>query len=142
MKRFLSLTIIITIILSIFIFPVKSYSATITSQAGVVSLSGGSLNVRKGASTSSVVLTSLPKGSYIVWKYKNSNFDVEEAENGMKLIATAENKGWTVFTATLYDVDGNVLATDSVELYSKSGLFDKIGSFFRALFGATKIYDK
>ena len=84
----------------------------------------------------------LPKGSYIVWKYENSNFDVEEAENGMKLIATAEDKGWTVFTATLYDVDGNVLATDSVELYSKSGLFDKIGSFFRALFGATKIYDK
>ena len=84
---------------------------------------------------------SLPKGSYIVWKYKNSNFDVEEAENGMKLIATAENKGWTVFTATLYDVDGNVLATDSVELYSKSGLFDKISGFFRKLFGATKIYE-
>ena len=84
---------------------------------------------------------SMPKGSYIVWKYKNSNFDVEEADNGMKLIATAKNKGWTVFTATLYDVDGNVLATDSVELYSKSGLFDKVSGFFRKLFGATKIYE-
>ena len=83
----------------------------------------------------------MPKGSYIVWKYKNSNFDVEEADNGMKLIATAKNKGWTVFTATLYDVDGNVLATDSVELYSKSGLFDKVSGFFRKLFGATKIYE-
>ena len=84
---------------------------------------------------------SMPKGSYIVWKYKNSNFDVEEADNGMKLIATAKNKGWTVFTATLYDVDGNVLATDSVELYSKSGLFDKVSGFFRKIFGATKIYE-
>lgn len=82
MKRFLSLTIIITIILSIFIFPVKSYSATITSQAGVVSLSGGRLNVRKGASTSSIVLTSLPNGSYITLISKSGDWYYVEYADG------------------------------------------------------------
>ena len=38
--------------------------------------------------------------------------------------------------------DGNELARDSVEMYSKSGFFDKIGGFFRSLFGSTKIYSK
>jgi hypothetical protein len=64
------------------------------------------------------------------------------SKDGESLTAIAENNGYTVFTATLYDADGNVLATDSVELYSKSGFFDKIGGFFRSLFGATRIYDK
>ena len=83
----------------------------------------------------------LPKGAYIEWQYKNSNFNVEEAGNGMKLMAVAEKKGWTVFTATLYDIDGNIIAKDSVELYSKSGLFDRVAGFFRSMFGATKIYE-
>lgn len=84
----------------------------------------------------------LPKGSFIVWSYKTNKFDVEEANNGMKVIATAEKNGWTVFTATLYDINGRVIGSDSVELYSKSGFFDKIGGFFRSMFGATRIYDK
>lgn len=65
MKKTLSITLVITIILSLFIFPIKSYGATLTSQAGVVSLSSGRLNVRKSASTGSIVLTSLSNGSYI-----------------------------------------------------------------------------
>lgn len=65
MKRILSITLVITIILSLFIFPIKSYGATLTSQAGVVSLSSGRLNVRKSATTGSTVLASLSNGSYI-----------------------------------------------------------------------------
>ncbi len=81
-----------------------------------------------------------PADSYVVWTSSNGNFDTDALGNG-KLEIIAKNKGWTTFTATLYDADGNVLGTDSVEMYSKSGFFDKIGGFFRSLFGTTKMYD-
>lgn len=80
-----------------------------------------------------------PAGSYVVWTSNNSNFD--EDADGNDLTVIAKNKGYTTFTATLYDAGGNVLATDSVELYSNSGFFQKIGGFFRSLFGTTKIYE-
>lgn len=82
-----------------------------------------------------------PAGSYVEWTSNNNNFDIDESADGTKLTAIAENKGYTTFTATLYDAEGNILATDNVELYSKSGFFDKIGGFFRSLFGSTKIYE-
>ncbi|MBO5334117.1 MAG: leucine-rich repeat protein [Clostridia bacterium] len=81
-----------------------------------------------------------PKGYYVKWESSNGNFD--ETVDGNNLEIIAENKGYTVFTAILCDADGNELARDSVEMYSKSGFFDKIGGFFRMLFGSTKIYDK
>ncbi len=57
----------------------------------------------------------------------------------LKIIA--QNKGYTTSTAILYSTDGEVRATDSIEMKSKAGFFDKIGSFFRGLFGLTKIYE-
>ncbi len=80
-----------------------------------------------------------PAGSYVVWTSNNGNFD--EDADGNNLTVIARDKGYTTFTATLYDANDNVLATDSIELYSKSGFFDKIGGFFRSLFGSTKIYE-
>ena len=80
-----------------------------------------------------------PMGSYIEWTASNGNFDNGSNENKLEIIA--KNKGWTTFTATLYDVDGNILASDSVEMYSKSGFFDKICGLFRLIFGITKIYE-
>lgn len=82
-----------------------------------------------------------PAGSYIEWTSNNNNFDVGESADRTRFTVIAEDKGYTIFTATLYDADENVLATDSVELYSKSGFFHKIGGFFRSLFGSTKIYE-
>ncbi len=81
-----------------------------------------------------------PAGSYVVWTSSNGNFDTDDFGDG-RLEIIAKNKGWTTFTATLCDADGNVLAEDTVEMYSKSGFFDKIGGFFRSLFGMTKMYD-
>ena len=80
-----------------------------------------------------------PAGSYVVWTSSNSNFD--EDADGNNLTVIAKNKGYTTFTAILCSEDGTELARDSVELYSKSGFFDKIGGFFRSLFGSTKIYE-
>lgn len=81
-----------------------------------------------------------PTGSYVDWSWNNSKFDVEKNNDGT-LTIISENNGKTTFTATLYRADGEVLATDSIEMKSKAGFFDKIGSFFRSLFGGTKIYE-
>lgn len=80
-----------------------------------------------------------PDGSYVVWTSNNNNFKEYNDDNMLKIIA--HNKGYTTFTATLYDKYGNELASDTVEMYSKSGFFDKIGGFFRSIFGMTKIYE-
>ena len=80
-----------------------------------------------------------PDGSYVVWTSNNNNFKEYNDDNMLKIIA--HNKGYTTFTATLYDKYGNELASDTVEMYSKSGFFDKIGGFFRSIFGMIKIYE-
>ena len=82
----------------------------------------------------------LPEGARVEWSWDNSKFDVEKNDDGT-LTIIAENNGYTTFTATVYNADGTVLATDSIEMRSKSGFFDKIGGFFRSLFGSDKIYE-
>ena len=82
-----------------------------------------------------------PAGSYVVWTAENGNFKTEEINNGDSLQIVSDKNGYTVFTATLYSADGEILATETIEMRSKAGFFDKIGSFFRSLFGSTKIYE-
>ncbi len=83
----------------------------------------------------------LPKGAKIEWSANNSNFNIEKSADGTELTIISKDNGYTTFTAILCDADGNELAKDSVEMYSKSGFFDKIGGFFRGLFGLSKIYE-
>lgn len=82
----------------------------------------------------------VPEGSYIEWDMSEGNFSLGW-DSDTDVYATAEDKGWDTITAILYDADGNELARDSIEMYSKSGFFDKIGGFFRSLFGTTMIYE-
>ncbi len=82
----------------------------------------------------------LPEGAKIVWSASNNKFKTKNVGDSSFQIVS-NNNGYTTFTATLVDADGNVLATDTVEMYSKAGFGDKIGGFFRSLFGATKIYE-
>ncbi len=82
MKKLLSILLTLIITLSIFIMPIKSYGATLTSQAGVVTVSSGKLNVRKSASTSSVILTSLSKGSYVTLISQSGNWYYVEYADG------------------------------------------------------------
>ena len=74
MKRLVSIFLTLIIILTILVMPINSYGATLTSQAGVVSISSGVLNVRKSASTSGVVLKTLAKGSYITLISKSGDW--------------------------------------------------------------------
>jgi hypothetical protein len=74
------------------------------------------------------------------WTSNNDNFYVIYNDDSTITIISDSN-GYTYFTAELIDVNGNVIATESIEMHSKAGFFDKIGGFFRALFGATKVYE-
>ena len=74
MKKFISTVLTILITFSLFIMPIKVHGATSTSQAGVVNLSSGRLNVRSSASTSGTILTSLVNGSYVTLISKSGDW--------------------------------------------------------------------
>ena len=94
---------------------------------------------RDGIVLHTAVGGNVPDGSYVIWSSDNNNFKEKTEGNNLKVIA--KNNGYTTFTARLYNADGNVIAIDSVELYSQSGFFDKIGGLIRFVFGLTKIYE-
>ena len=71
-----------------------------------------------------------PAGSYVVWTSSNNKFTTSIVDADSLKIVSNKN-GYTTFTATLYDGDGNVLASDSIEMRSKAGFFDVIASWFR-----------
>ncbi len=85
-----------------------------------------------------VVEGNTPAGAYLEWSSDNYNFAKIPYGDSLEIIAI--EKGYTTFTVTLYDLDGNAIATESIEMYSKSGLFQKILGFFRNLLGLTTIY--
>ena len=82
MKRTLSVILTTIIILGVLIMPIEADAATLTSQAGVVSVTSGRLNVRKSASTSAAVQTSLNKGSYVTLISKSGSWWYVEYGNG------------------------------------------------------------
>lgn len=93
------------------------------------------------------VYATMPEGWYVKWTCSNDNFKVTETNGGDDAVGfndlkiVSDKNGYTEFTAILYDGEGNVLATETIEMRSKAGFFDKIGGFFRSLFGTTKIYE-
>ena len=65
MKKILSFILPLVLILGILTTPLTAQAATASSKAGTVSVTSGWLNVRKSASTSSEVVATLSKGSYV-----------------------------------------------------------------------------
>ncbi len=83
----------------------------------------------------------LPEGTYIYWETSNDNFDVDYMADDSIMI-TSQNDGYTDITVYLLNYeDDSVIDSYTIEMYSKAGFFDKIGGFFRSLFGSTKIYE-
>lgn len=82
MKKITHLFLSIILCFSVIFIPIKSNAATLQSSAGVVSVTSGSLNVRSSASTSSPVVSSLSKGSFVTLISKSGNWwKVEYADN-------------------------------------------------------------
>ena len=79
-------------------------------------------------------------GLKVVWTADNENFVTKELEDGKLEITSAED-GYTVFTASLVDASGNVVASDTVEMRSKADIWSKIGGYIRAFFGSTLYYN-
>lgn len=72
--KILSYILTIIIAMGVFVTPMQASAATSTSKAGRVSVSGGNLNVRRTASTSGTVLTSLKKDSYVTLMSKSGSW--------------------------------------------------------------------
>jgi len=66
--------IMIMFLLAVLILPGKAYAADMNAQAGIVSVSGGWLNIRSGPSSASAKVGALDKGSYITLQSKNGSW--------------------------------------------------------------------
>lgn len=80
----------------------------------------------------------IPAGGKVEWHPSNNNFSHFVSSDGITCTITPNKKGDTIFTATIYDMEGNVVSTDEQVMTSKAGFFDKIIAFFKKLFGLTK----
>lgn len=82
MKKITSLFLALILCICFITIPIKSSAATTSSQAGVVSVTSGRLNVRSSATISSSVVTSLAKDSLVTLVSKSGNWwRVEYADN-------------------------------------------------------------
>lgn len=82
----------------------------------------------------------LPEGAYIKWTADNGNFSYTAAKDGSTCQITPNKTGNTTFTATVFDSSGNEIQSDTQTMTSKAGFFQKLGAFFKKLFGLTKVY--
>ena len=73
-----------------------------------------------------------------MWTTDNSNFTKSISSNGATCTISPQKSGDTVFTAIVYDANGNAIFKDEQTMTSKAGFFDKIIAFFKKLFGLTK----
>ncbi len=82
MKKITSFFLSMLLCFGFLLVPIKSSAATLNSQAGVVYVTSGRLNVRSSATTSSSVVTSLAKDSLVTLVSKSGNWwRVEYADN-------------------------------------------------------------
>lgn len=74
MKKLMSCILAVLLAAGLFLLPVQAGAASALSQAGVVSVSSGSLNVRSRASTSAQMVKTLAKGSYVTLLSKSGSW--------------------------------------------------------------------
>ena len=125
-----------------------AFAATSDSSAGIISLTSGSLNVRSSASTTSTILTALPKGGYITLLSKSGSWWRVEYAAGRYGYCSA---------AYVNQVSGTYAAYSTASLNVRSGpgtdnsiiswinqgqyvvVLSSSGTWKRVLFNGTKI---
>ena len=148
MKKTISL--IMSIIMTVlFLLPLNAQAATVSSKAGAVSVSSGKLNVRSGNSTSSAVVSSLSKGSYVTliskqgswWRveysdgrygYCHADYITELSGSVMKVNIQSGSLNVRSGPSTAYTRTGSLSKGEIVIILSSSG------SWKRILYNGTK----
>ena len=82
----------------------------------------------------------LPEGTYVKWTADNENFQTVDFGDG-RFELVPKVSGDTTCTATLYDANNNVLATDTIVMTARAGIIDKIVGFINYIFGCTIYYE-
>ena len=148
MKKILSF-ILAMIMTGILLLPLNAYAISASSSAGKVSVTSGNLNVRSSNSTSSSVVSTLKKGSYIVlisksgkwWKveyapgrfgYCHTDYITELSDKPMRVNIGSGSLNVRSGPSTDYSVKDNLVKNEIVLVLSESG------SWYRILFDGTK----
>lgn len=147
MRKFTSFILALVLILGTLSIP--TVAATTSSQAGVVSVTSGRLNVRSSASTSGAVVSSLAKGSYITLMSKSGNWwRVEYADGKYGYCHADYIKTATGTPATVKISSGSLnVRSGAGTSYSKVAslykgevviVLSKTGSWSKILYNGTK----
>ena len=147
MRKFTSFILALVLILGTLSIP--TVAATTSSQAGVVSVTSGRLNVRSSASTSGAVVSSLAKGSYITLMSKSGNWwRVEYADGKYGYCHADYIKTTTGTPATVQISSGSLnVRSGAGTSYSKVAslykgevviVLSKTGSWSKILYNGTK----
>lgn len=147
MRKFTSF--ILTLVLILGTLSIPTVAATTSSQAGVVSVTSGRLNVRSSASTSGAVVSSLTKGSYITLMSKSGNWwRVEYADGKYGYCHADYIKTTTGTPATVKISSGSLnVRSGAGTSYSKIAslykgevviVLSKTGSWSKILYNGTK----
>jgi uncharacterized protein YgiM (DUF1202 family) len=81
-KKITSLIILIATLIVLSAHPIKAGATSASSMAGRIATSSGGLNVRRSASTSSEIVTSLYKGSYLTLMWQSGDWWYVEFDDG------------------------------------------------------------
>ena len=146
MKR--SISILISALILIFALVPPASAAHGTEQAGQVSVSWGSLNVRSSASSSGSILTSLAKGNYVTLVSKSGSWWRVEYAAGKYGYCHADYISSVSSTAATVQVSSSLnVRTGPGTSYAKSGslnngsrvlVLSTTGGWSRILYGGTK----
>lgn len=82
----------------------------------------------------------VPCEATVVWNSSNENFELSVSADGKTCKVKPASSGKTVFTVEIIDNNGNFLCSDTQEMSSNAGFFQKIIAFFKWLFGLNKTY--
>ena len=83
--------------------------------------------------------TKIPEGGRVEWSASNDCFEMNVSADGKTCTISPESTGNTTFTVTIYDAEGNAVSTDTQEMTSKAGFWQKIVAFFKGIFNLTKV---
>ena len=150
MKKLLTLFLSAVILTGIFAPRVTAFAAGADSKAGIVATQSGRLNVRSSASTSSGVVSSLNKGSYVTliaksgswWKveyakgqygYCHGNYITQVAATAATVATESTNLNVRSGAGVAYSVIGSIPKGETVLVLESSGAWRKV------LYSGTKV---